>query len=110
MGKRPTPATKTVSDREIGCSFAVGFSPKKGQRVPQIPREEWASEIELMQAEEREWWGRELVSAELAVELPFWLMVPDGEISLTYEKTKVVASIRGRYLEVSDGPMSLSSR
>ena len=107
---RPTPATRTPSNSEDGFAFAVGFSPEKGQPVPQIPREEWEIEIERMHAEEREWWGSELVTAELAVELPFWLMVPDGEISLTYEKTKVVASLQGRYLEVSDGPMSLSSR
>ncbi len=37
-------------------------------------------------------------------------MVPDGEISLTYDKTTVTAAIHGRYLEVSDGPMSLASR
>ena len=110
MGKRPTPATRTASDSEAGFAFSVGFSPEKGQPLPQIPREEWETEIERMHAEEREWWGNELVTAKLAVELPFWLMVPDGEISLTYEKTKDLASIQGRYLEVSDGPMSLSSR
>jgi len=110
MSKRPTPATRTPSNSEDGFAFAVGFSPEKGQPLPQIPREDWESEIERMHAEEREWWGSELVTAKLAVELPFWLMVPDGEISLTYQTTKVVASIQGRYLEVSDGPMSLSSR
>jgi hypothetical protein len=108
MGKRPTPATP--SNSEGGYSFAVGFSPEKGQPLPQIPREEWESEIERMHAEERQWWGGELVTAQLAVELPFWLMVPDGEISLTHENTKVQALIQGRFLEVSDGPMSLPSR
>lgn len=107
MGKRPTPVT---GDEERGYAFAVGFSPEKGQPIPHIPREEWESEIERMHAEEREWWGGQLVPADLAVELPFWLMVPDGAISLAHEMTKVVASIRGNYLEVSDGPMSLPSR
>ena len=109
--RRPTPATRpSPSGDEIGFSFATGFSPRKREAIPQIPREEWESEIERMHAEEREWWAGELVTAELAVELPFWLMVPDGEISLTYENTTVTASIHGRYLEVSDGPMSLASR
>jgi len=63
-----------------------------------------------MHDEERDWWAGDLIAAELAVELPFWLMVPDGKISLTYNKTAVTAAIHGRYIEVSDGPMSLVSR
>jgi len=108
MSKRPTPATP--SSEEIGFSFAAGFSPEKGKPIPQIPRDEWAAEIERKHAEENEWWAGELVTAELAVELPFWLMVPDGEITLSFEKTTVTASINGKYLEVSDGPISLASR
>lgn len=111
MSRRPTPATRTSpSDDEPWFSFAVGFFPEKGQPIPQIPREEWEAEIARKHAEEREWWKGGFVTAELAVELPFWLMVPDGEITLTFNNTTVTASIHGRYLEVSDGPMSLASR
>ena len=112
MGKRrPTPATRsTPPNDESGFAFAVGFSPEKGKPIPHIAREEWQGETERMHGEEREWWAGEQVSAELAVELPFWLMIPDGEITLSIEKTTVTASIHGQYLEVSDGPMSLASR
>ena len=100
--RRSTPATRSSpSDDEIGFSFATGFSPVEGEAPPQIPRDQWESEIERMHAEERDWWAGEFGDAELAVELPFWLMVPDGEISLTYDKTTVTAAIHGRYLEVS---------
>lgn len=109
--RRPNPATRpSPLENDIFFTFAGGFSPVKGQPLPEVPREQWESEIEQMHAEEREWWAGKLVAAELSVELPFWLMMPDGEISLTHEETTAVASIHGRYLEVADGPMSLSSR
>ena len=111
MSRRPTPATRTSpSHDEPWHCFAGGFSPKKGKPLPLIPREEWKAEIELMHAEDRQWWNGEFVTAELAVELPFWLMVPNGEITLTFKTTTVTASIHGNHLEVSDGPMSLASR
>jgi hypothetical protein len=109
--RRQTPATRSShSEEETISMFATGFSPVKEGAIPQIPSEQWESEIEQMHAEERDWWAGDLITAKLAVELPFWLMVPDGEISLTYDKTTVTAAIHGRYLEVSDGPMSLASR
>jgi hypothetical protein len=89
----------------------MGFSPRKGEPFPLIPREEWEEEFTRMNTEEAEWWkNAELVAAQLAVELPFWLMLPDGDISLSYEEATVNATIHGHYLEVSEGPMSLPSR
>jgi len=94
----------------MGFAFALGFTPVHGAQIAQIPRDQWAEELERMHAEEEEWWGGSLVSAHLAVELPFWLMIPDGKISLAYGKTTVVATINGKFLELSDGPMSLTSK
>ena len=109
--RRSTPVTNlSLSTDGIGFAFASGFSRNKCEAMPQIPREEWADENKRMQAEESDWWDGQLVSAQLAVELPFWLMISDGEVSLTYDKTTVIAVIQGRFMEVSDGPMSLTSK
>jgi len=43
------------------------------------------------------------------VELPFRLMMPDGEIELTYEGITQVATIRSDFVEVFHGPSFLDS-
>ncbi len=108
--QRSTPVThSTLADDGFEYAFASGFSPQKGNAIPLIPREKRYEEAKRAQAEEREWWQGRSVPARLSVELPFWLMMPDGDISVTFDRATVVASIRGRYLEVSDGPMALNS-
>jgi len=108
--QRPTPVTRSaLSDDGFECAFAEGFSPKKGEPMRLIPREEWPMEIARGEAEEREWWQGQRVPVQLIVELPFWLMIPDGTLSVTHDKATVTAAVRGRYLEVSDGPMFLNS-
>lgn len=42
-------------------------------------------------------WDGERVCISLIVELPFWLILPDCEISLTHDRASLVASIRGNY-------------
>jgi hypothetical protein len=84
------------------------FSMGKGPR-PLIPEEDWPKEIAAMAAEESEFWKGQSISVQLIVELPFWIMIPDCEISVTYDDATVQASIRGHYMAVSDGPLFCDS-
>lgn len=112
MGKkRLTPVThSTLTDNGFEATFAAGFSPRHGGPLPSIPREEWAAESARAETEEREWWQGNRVPVQLIVELPFWLLMPDGDIYVAYDRAKVAATVRGNYMDVSVGPMSLTSR
>jgi hypothetical protein len=109
--QRRTPVTNsTLFDDGLQFAFAGGFSPRHGEPVSPIPRESWAAEIQRAECEEREWWQNPRVPVDLMVELPFWLMVPDGDISVSYDRATVIATIRGAYMDVSVGPMFLPSK
>ncbi|MBN2291703.1 MAG: hypothetical protein JXM70_04720 [Pirellulales bacterium] len=86
--------------------FAIGAV---GGSASLIPREDWPKEIAAKAAEESEFWKGRYVSIQLIVELPFWIMIPDCEISLSHDEATVQASIRGKYMAVSDGPFSFDS-
>jgi hypothetical protein len=93
-------------------AFSVGFWPEKHGPRPLIPREEWHEAIEEMNrfaAEEVEWWKGESAVVRLMVELPFWLMIPDCEVSVAHDRATIAAAVRGDYIEVSDGPLCLDS-
>ena len=89
------------------CPVAVGIMPDGPQRV--IPRNEWEKELEAIAAEDFNWDG-DCVKARLFVELPFWLMIPDGCISINFDKTTTLAVLHSDYVEVLNGACFLDSR
>jgi hypothetical protein len=91
-------------------AFAMGIGPDTGEWPRSLSQEQWQEEIALMAREESDFWKGRCVPIQLMVELPFWLMIPDCEISLNHADTTLSASIRGRYIAVSDGPMFLQSQ
>jgi hypothetical protein len=84
--------------------FAMGNGP-----IPLIPEKDWPKEIAAMAAEESEFWKGQSISIQLMVELPFWIMIPDCDISVTYDSATVQTSIKGHYMAVSDGPLFFDS-
>jgi hypothetical protein len=88
-------------------AFAGGFSP--GNTMSHVPRDEWPRELTRIQSEENLWWKGPTTSAELVVELPFWLMIEDGSISITVHDTTLRLNIRSDFVEVSNGPVKLTS-
>ena len=45
-------------------------------------------------------WNSELVESTLTVELPFWLMMPESEVSITWASTHFNVSIRQLTMEL----------
>ncbi|NQT11476.1 MAG: hypothetical protein HQ582_01925 [Planctomycetes bacterium] len=88
-------------------AFALGFGADNG--VPLIPREGLPEEISAMAAEESDFWKGRSIPIQLMVELPFWLMIPDCEISIAHGGATVRVRIRGKYMAVSDGPLFYDS-
>lgn len=105
-GNPPTDAQ--LMSPELGHAFAKGFM--AGTTMPQIPEEEWAKEIEAMQAEERDWWEGSRTPAQLVVELPFWLMIPSGETTVQYDDTNLSLTVRHDFVEICHGPTFMDSR
>jgi len=89
--------------------FAMGMGLHDAEPGHLVPEEDWPKEIAAQAAEESEFWGGGCIPIQLMVELPFWLMIPDCEISITHEDATVRASIRGEYMAVSDGPLFYAS-
>lgn len=87
----------------------AGIRTEDGEPPPLINPQEWDQEEEAFAAEESEWWKGRSVPIHLMVELPFWLMIPDCELSVPHDDATVTASVRGHYMEVSDGPLALDS-
>jgi hypothetical protein len=73
-----------------------------------IPREKWAETIAENKKLDIDWNGPKCPII-LAVELPFWLMVPESSISLTIEETTIVATIHNHYAEAQHGPEFMPS-
>lgn len=105
-GDTPTDAQLMASD--FSHAFAYGLSPEGV--FDRIPEKEWPAEIEKMHNEEEEWWKGDDVESELLVELPFWLMIPDGTLQIKYLETLIPATISSNLIEVASGPISSSSR
>ena len=91
-------------------AFAIGPGRNACGPPHLIPREKWEEEAAAKGAEESEFWEGHAVPIDLMVELPFWLTIPDCELSVVYGETNVRARIRGQYMAVSDGPLFLASR
>ena len=91
-------------------AFSIGPGGSPGAAHPLIRPEDWAAEIAAASAEESRFWASGSVPIELLVELPFWLMIPDCELSGSYGTTKAPALIRNQYVAVADGPCFLTSR
>jgi hypothetical protein len=83
-------------------AFAFGIRPDDGEPLELIDRADWKKEIEAAKADELNWDG-ERVPIRLMVEMPFWLMMPDCEISVGHEQVTVLATVSGDYAEVSAG-------
>ena len=83
-------------------AFSFGIMPDDGKPLELIDRADWEKEIEAAKADEMKLDG-ERVPISLMVELPFWLMIPDCEITVSHEKTLILAGIKGNYAEVSAG-------
>jgi hypothetical protein len=81
-----------------------------GQNLTLIPRDQMAREFRRQKAEERKFWKGRSVLIELVVELPFWLLIPDGQVTITHGKTSLVLTINSQFAEISDGPDFLDSR
>jgi hypothetical protein len=87
----------------MGAS-TFGIMPNDGKPIDLIDRADWATELEASKADKLNLDG-ERVRIRLLVELPFWLLVPECEISLMHEQTSVQASVFQKYIEVSQGPL-----
>lgn len=85
-------------------AIAIGSGLANGEPRQLIPPENRQEEAEAMVAEESEFWTGSSVSIRLMVELPFWLMIPECEISAIHERATVRANIRQTYMAVYDGP------
>ena len=83
-------------------AFTFGIAPDDGEPLELIDRADWEKEIEAAKADELKWDG-ERAPIRLMVELPFWLLLPDGDVSVSHEQTSILAEICGDYAEVSQG-------
>ncbi len=81
----------------------------KGDRTL-IPTDQLQAEYLAGIAEENEFWKSAVIDAELIVELPFWMMIEDGEIEVDYGKTKLTVRVDQNFLAVYDGPVFLGSQ
>ncbi len=81
----------------------------KGDRTT-IPRDEFQNEYLAGIAEEKEFWKTAVIDAERIVELPFWMLLEDGEIEVEYGKTKLTVKVAQNFLAVYDGPFFLGSQ
>jgi hypothetical protein len=88
---------------EMQGPMVVASSEGVTELQPGIDRDKLDAEMHAKEHEESEWWKGATVPITLAVELPFLLMIPDGDISLEHDVASVSASVRGNYMEVSDG-------
>lgn len=68
-----------------------------------IPRERWAETLAENQKLDIDWNGPKC-PVTVAVELPFWLMIPESSIEVTLEDTTLTATIHNQFVEVQDGP------
>jgi hypothetical protein len=91
------------------CLFFTGACANNDESLQLIPEDKWPEQIAAMDAEETEFWKGRSVPIQLIVELPFWLLISDCEISLVHDCTTIKVSIRGQYMEVSDGPLFFNS-
>jgi hypothetical protein len=80
----------------------------KGDRIS-IPTDQLEAEYMAGIAEEKEFWKSAVIDAELIVELPFWMLIEDGEIEVDYGKTKLTVRVDQNFLAVYDGPLFLGS-
>ena len=90
-------------------AFTFGIAPDDGEPLELIDRADWEKEIEAAKADELKWDG-ERAPIRLMVELPFWLLLPDGDVSVSHEQTSILAEICGDYAEVSQGNAFHESR
>ena len=81
----------------------------KGDRTL-IPPDQLQAEYLAGIAEENEFWKSAVIDAELIVELPFWMLIEDGEIEVDYGKTKLTVRVDQNFLAVYDGPVFLGSQ
>ena len=83
--------------------FAFGIAPDDGKPLDLLTPAEWKTIVESKSDQLK--WDGERVPIRLMVELPFWLMIPNSEISVSHELTTVLAGIMQNFFEVSHGPI-----
>src|SRR5436309_514350 len=84
---------------------AVGIGRDDGEPLSLIEEKDWK---EMWPGKDLNW-DSERVPVRLMVELPFWLMLPDCEISVAHDRATVTASVRGSFVEVMKGPCYFDS-
>ena len=108
IGPLGFPSTTTNPSQPMDA-FSFGIAPDDEKPLELIDRADWEKEIEAAKADEPKWDG-ERVPIRLMVELPFWLLLPDGDVSVSHERTRTLAGICGDYGEVSQGNAFHDSR
>ena len=88
--------------------FTHGFVPQGG-RGDRFEFSELAEQFEQGRTEERNFFASDKVNAELLVELPFWMLVPEGDVELSIRNCLSKTTIYQHALAIYDGPLCLSS-
>ncbi len=96
-----------IGERQVRA-FATGAVFKGDSKT--ISPKQFEAEYMADIAEEKEFWKSAVIDAELIVELPFWMLLEDGEIEVEYGKTKLSVKVDQNFLAVYDGPLSLGSQ
>lgn len=103
------PTDSQLMSGEIRNAFVIAPRGTESYELPPLSHEQLVAEIKKKDSEEQEWWKGKLVDCLLTVELPFRLMLPDGEIEITYGDCTKTATIRSDFQEISHGPYFLNS-
>ena len=89
-------------------AFTTG--PKFNGDHATIPLDQLHEQYLAGKAEEKEFWNSAANDAELIVELPFWMLVDDGDVDVEYGKTTLKIKIDQNFLAVYDGPLTLGAQ
>ena len=86
--------------------IAVGIGPDDGEPPSLIDMKDWPEIIARKILD----WDSGLVPARLMIELPFWLMTPNAELTVSHDACSIVAKIHGDFVEILNGPEFRDSR
>src|SRR5258708_933837 len=89
------------------AAIAVGYGPEDGRPVPVLDPKDMPT---VCYPGKDLYWDSQRVPIRVTVELPFWVLIPDCELSLSHESAAVSVAVRGNYAEVCAGPVYLDSR
>ena len=88
-------------------AISVGYGPEDGGPLPTVDPNDLPKES--FPGKDLDW-ASERIPVQLTVEVPFWLMIPDCEVTLTHDGAVVSAAVKNDYTEVIAGPFYQDSR